>query len=89
MRPILRVGLRALMAYWGTTETSRSRWPVHGLVISDRQVLAVELDGAPTCFIRPSRKTRLLPSVDFPQPDSPAKPMISPSAIEKLTPSTA
>ena len=43
----------------------------------------------PTCFMRPSRKIRLLPSVDLPQPDSPAKPMISPSAIEKLTPSTA
>ena len=43
----------------------------------------------PTCFIRPSMKIKLFPSVDFPHPDSPARPIISPSAMEKLTPSTA
>jgi len=29
------------------------------------------------------------PTVDFPQPDSPTRPSVSPSPIEKLTPSTA
>src|ERR1700674_2466158 len=29
------------------------------------------------------------PTVDLPQPDSPTRPSVSPSAIEKLTPSTA
>jgi hypothetical protein len=29
------------------------------------------------------------PTVDFPQPDSPTSPTVSPFAIEKLTPSTA
>ncbi len=30
-----------------------------------------------------------LPVVDFPQPDSPTSPSVSPSSIQKLTPSTA
>ena len=38
--------------------------------------------------MRPSSRIRLLPSVDFPQPDSPARPMISPSATENVTPSS-
>ena len=36
-----------------------------------------------TTRIRPSSRIRLLPSVVLPQPDSPAMPMISPSATVK------
>jgi hypothetical protein len=42
-----------------------------------------------TYRMRPSSRIRLLPSVDLPQPDSPASPMISPSPIAKVTSSTA
>ena len=77
------------MAYWGTTETSRSRCRFMALKSAIGRFTPSSSTVPPTCFIRPSRKTRLLPSVDLPQPDSPARPMISPSAMEKLTPSTA
>jgi hypothetical protein len=43
----------------------------------------------PAWRIRLSSLIRLLPNVDFPQPDSPASPMISPSATAKLAPSSA
>ena len=36
-----------------------------------------------------SRRTMHLPKVDFPQPDSPTRPSVSPAWMSRLTPSTA
>jgi len=69
--------------------TSRNRNFVHAVVVPDGQAIAVESDATGNVLILPSRRIRLFPRVDLPQPDSPARPMISLSAIEKVAPSRA
>ena len=89
MRPILRVGLSALIEYCGTSETRLKR---KAFIASSSQIGS----SAPSSSTRPStyrmrvsRRIRLFPSVDLPQPDSPARPMISRSATSNVVPSTA
>src|SRR5580700_4822314 len=45
----------------------------------------------PAVITPPGGSSRMieLPSIDFPQPDSPTRPSVSPSATSRLTPSTA
>ena len=89
MRPILRVGLSALMAYWGTTEMVWKRC-LSMAALSEMGSSVPSSSTLPATWrMRPSRRMRLFPSVVLPQPDSPARPMISPSAMSKLTPSRA
>ena len=87
--PIFRVGLRALIAYCGTIETFRKRNSFIALLSSIGSSTPSSSTVPSTYRMRPSSRIRLLPSVVFPQPDSPAMPMISPSATSKLTPSSA
>ena len=77
------------MAYCGMMETCRSRKWFIARVSEMGRGLPSSSTFPPVTFMRPSMKIKLLPRVDLPQPDSPAKPMISPSPIERLTPSTA
>ena len=79
----------ALIAYCGTSDTSLNR---NGFMASVSEIGSSRPSSStlPSTYrIRPSRRIRLLPSVDLPQPDSPASPMISPSPIPKVTPSSA
>ena len=46
MRPILRVGFSALMAYWGTTEMAWKRCRSMASLSADGQLRAVQLDAA-------------------------------------------
>ena len=77
------------MAYCGMIETARKRkWFMARLSEMGRGRPSSSTV-PPVTFIRPSMKIKLLPRVDLPQPDSPARPMISPSAMLRLTRSTA
>src|SRR5215204_1009271 len=89
MRPMRRVGLSALMAYWGMIETSLNRKPFIRSLSQMGSSLPSSSTVPSTWRMRPSRRIRLLPRVDLPQPDSPASPTSSPSATVKLTPSRA
>src|SRR5215218_3091820 len=89
IRPTRRVGFRALMAYWGMIETSLKRKPFIRSGSAMGSSLPSSSTVPPTWRMRPSRRIRLLPRVDLPQPDSPARPTSSPSATPKLTPSRA
>ncbi len=89
MRPILRVGLRALIAYCGMIETSLKRYSRIASPSAIGSSIPSRATRPPTWRIRPSIRTRLLPKVDLPHPDSPARPMISPSATATVTPSSA
>ena len=87
--PILRVGFMALMAYCGMIDTALKR-------TSSIAAESMTGSGAPSRTtspamnrIRLSKWVRLFPSVDLPQPDSPARPMISPSTMPNVTPSRA
>ena len=87
--PILRVGFMAFMAYCGMMEIFLNR---KSFIFSMSQMGS----SSPSRVTRPStnlmggvRRIRLLPSVVFPQPDSPASPMISPSAMLKVALSSA
>ena len=77
------------MAYCGTIDTfsKRKTFIARSSAIGSSTPSSETVP--PMCCMRPSRRIRLLPSVVFPQPDSPARPMISPSATEKVTPSSA
>ena len=87
--PTFRVGLRALIAYCGTIETclKRNSFIPRSFARGSTRPSSVTLP--PMWRIRPSSRMRLLPSVDLPQPDSPARPMISPSEMSNVTPSSA
>lgn len=89
MRPMRRVGLRALIEYCGTSDIrwKRKAFMARSSAIGTSSPSRVTVP--PACRIRPSRRMRDLPSVVLPQPDSPASPRISPSARSKLTPSSA
>ena len=87
--PILRVGFSAFMAYCGTMEILWKR----KLSIFSMSAIG---RSSPSSVTRPStyfsggvRRMRLCASVVLPQPDSPANPMISPSAMTNVAPSSA
>ena len=86
--PTLRVGVIALIAYWGTIEMLLNRYWFIALESSIGSSSPSSSTRPSMCCMRLSIRIRLFPSVDFPQPDSPARPMISPSSIPKVTPST-
>jgi hypothetical protein len=79
----------ALIAYWGMTVTSLNRNSFMPSSSQMGKLLPSRVTLPATYFILPSRRIRLFPRVDLPQPDSPARPMISLSAIEKVAPSRA
>jgi hypothetical protein len=68
-------------------ETSANLKAFIAEVVADRELLAVELDASGDVTHPRVHPDQLLPSVDLPQPDSPASPMISPSAISNDAPS--
>src|SRR5215204_4625152 len=83
--PIVRAGLSDEYGSWNTTRrsaTTRLR------CLSDIEVMS-----SPCSLTVPAvggcRPTTALPIVDFPEPDSPTSPRVSPGAMSKLTPSTA
>jgi hypothetical protein len=87
--PILRVGFIALIAYCGTIDTSENRKAFIASVSPIGSWVPSRVTVPPTCRILLSMRMRLLPSVVLPDPDSPTSPMISPSATENVTPSSA
>ncbi len=87
--PILRVGFIALIEYCGMIDTSLKRRAFMARSSPIGSSAPSRTAVPPTWRIRPSSRMRLLPSVVFPQPDSPARPMISPSSSPKVTPSRA
>src|SRR5215218_10598963 len=84
-----RVGFMALMAYWGMIETSLNRKRFMAASSPIGSSLPSSSTVPSTWRMRPSRRIRLLPRVDLPQPDSPTSPTSSPSATPKVTPSRA
>jgi hypothetical protein len=88
--PIRRTGLSALIALWNTMETLRQR----NFLSSS---LPSPVRSSPRKRIRPlvtcagGRRICMTACavVDLPQPDSPARPTISPGSIRRSMPSTA
>ena len=77
------------MAYCGMIDTCLNR---KSSMAAESQIgsRAPSRSASPATYrMRLSKRVRLLASVDLPQPDSPARPMISPSATLNETPSSA
>ena len=81
--------MSALIAYCGTIETSRKRYSFIARSFSIGMRTPSSVTVPSTTRIRLSSRMRLFPRVVFPQPDSPAIPMISRSATPNVTPSSA
>ena len=81
MTPILRVGFMAFIAYWGMIEIFLKRTSFIRARSAIGNSCPSNITRPAMCFIG-GTKIRLWPKVVFPQPDSPARPMISPSATE-------
>ena len=87
--PTFRVGVSALIEYCGTIETSLKR---NAFIFASFAIGSSRPSSSTrprTCLMRESMRIRLFPRLDLPHPDSPARPMISPSAISNVAPSTA
>ncbi len=83
-------GLSEFMLLWKTVEMSRQRRLRRSS--SGRCVMSVPSKVMLPPLMRPgrwSRRSRAVPSVVLPEPDSPIRPTNSPGSIEKLTSCTA
>ena len=87
--PMRRTGLSACIAPWNTTDasaqrTARSR--PHFIVVTSSPSRRM----SPVIFaVRGSSRSTLIATVDFPEPDSPATPRVSPGLRVRSTPRTA
>jgi hypothetical protein len=83
--PIVRAGLSEEYGSWNTTRrsaTTRLR-SLSDMVVMSRPC-SLTVPDAGGC-----RPSTALPMVDFPDPDSPTRPTVSPGMMSKLTPSIA
>ncbi|MBA7551736.1 hypothetical protein ES705_44284 [subsurface metagenome] len=87
--PIFRIGFIAVMAYCGMVEIFLNLKLFIFFMSQTGNSSLSSFTLPPTNLIGGFKRIRLLPSVDFPQPDSPASPMISPSLTVNVAPSNA
>ena len=88
--PTRSTGLSAFIALWNTIETLRQRNFRSSSWLEPREVLAAEEDAAADDVPGRAEDLRIaFATVLLPQPDSPARPTISPARMSRSTPSTA